>query len=356
METFWKVALSVAGIGAVGCFVFWSLYRETIHLEAFRDLTKKQRFFLLILVLVFTFLFGIGALVTFLKSRPSIENRTALSDGTALAQPPREKPSVALTMQLDPLMTSVECLVPRKSGRNSKRLSNLDDCATFGISDDRIKTILFGDTEIQHSDRLAYERAYWSTVLRPAWQGAAMVQEKRPNGVRVDYMAETESFFRSFYAWKTNFLERRLIPDNVEWADLELRSPEKALALRKLILGWVGVPDPYFRLTFQNLSASPVVISKIQYSAKFETTYKASLLGELRSKPYVLTIEEGVHEESLVPALTIPANSVATMDLLLNTAKGAGSKFDTLIKFALSDGFVVAETPAFSVIFFRGKE
>jgi hypothetical protein len=59
MDRFWRVALGIAGIGAIGFFVFWSLYRQWLTLPIFSILTQAQTFQLLVYFLWLTF----GALV-----------------------------------------------------------------------------------------------------------------------------------------------------------------------------------------------------------------------------------------------------------------------------------------------------
>lgn len=65
METFWKVAVTIAGIGGVGSFVIWSLYRQWLRLDIFQRMTTKQQFTIFVLFLSFTFLFGIAALAAY---------------------------------------------------------------------------------------------------------------------------------------------------------------------------------------------------------------------------------------------------------------------------------------------------
>lgn len=67
MEKFWRAALAVAGLGAVGAFVFWSLYSQWIKLGIFGNLTSSQTFYLMLAFLVLTFFALIAALVTYSK-------------------------------------------------------------------------------------------------------------------------------------------------------------------------------------------------------------------------------------------------------------------------------------------------
>ncbi len=61
-STFWEVAVGIAGLGAIGAFVFWSLYKKWLTLRIFANLTEKQTFQLMRLFLVFSFFFAVIAL------------------------------------------------------------------------------------------------------------------------------------------------------------------------------------------------------------------------------------------------------------------------------------------------------
>jgi hypothetical protein len=61
MERFWKAALGVGGIAAIGAFVFWSLYSKWLALPSvFAQLTPQQTFIIMLVFLGLTF----GALLS----------------------------------------------------------------------------------------------------------------------------------------------------------------------------------------------------------------------------------------------------------------------------------------------------
>jgi hypothetical protein len=66
MELFWKAALAVAGIGGLGLFVLWSLYKQWLRLSIFPRLTQNQAFRLLLCFLIFTFAATTFAIIAFL--------------------------------------------------------------------------------------------------------------------------------------------------------------------------------------------------------------------------------------------------------------------------------------------------
>ncbi|MCP5135161.1 MAG: hypothetical protein H6976_16610 [Gammaproteobacteria bacterium] len=62
MEEFWKLSLSIAGLGAIASFVLLSLYKQWLKLDIFQKLTKSQQFILFIIFLFLTFLFALSTL------------------------------------------------------------------------------------------------------------------------------------------------------------------------------------------------------------------------------------------------------------------------------------------------------
>ncbi|SMN11492.1 hypothetical protein SPBRAN_1773 [uncultured Candidatus Thioglobus sp.] len=62
MVELWKVAFGIAGIAAISTFVLYSLYKDWLNAPAFSTLTKAQRFSLMKMFLVLTFLFALAGL------------------------------------------------------------------------------------------------------------------------------------------------------------------------------------------------------------------------------------------------------------------------------------------------------
>lgn len=65
MENLWKAAIAVSGLGAVGAFVFWSLYKKWLKLSIFARLTSKQTFIVMLVFLSLTFLALVSVLLTY---------------------------------------------------------------------------------------------------------------------------------------------------------------------------------------------------------------------------------------------------------------------------------------------------
>jgi hypothetical protein len=62
MTEFWKMALSLTGVSAVGSFVVFSLYKDWLHLPALNKLSGERLYRLFLVFLVLTFLFGVATL------------------------------------------------------------------------------------------------------------------------------------------------------------------------------------------------------------------------------------------------------------------------------------------------------
>lgn len=81
MDELWKIAVGVAGIGAVTAFVVWSVYKQYLSLPIFQKMTKSQQFKLFVLVIVLTFGFGITGLVVY--AVVEVSRHSAASKNTA---------------------------------------------------------------------------------------------------------------------------------------------------------------------------------------------------------------------------------------------------------------------------------
>ncbi len=55
MDSFWKAALAVGGVAAIGAFVLWSLYKDWLALPIFSKMTPEQTFQIMKMFLWFTF-------------------------------------------------------------------------------------------------------------------------------------------------------------------------------------------------------------------------------------------------------------------------------------------------------------
>lgn len=77
MKSFWKAALGVGGIAAIGAFVFWSLYKEWLSLEIFSQMSGDQTLEIMKLFLWLTFGSLIVMVIAYLlKGKASVATNT----------------------------------------------------------------------------------------------------------------------------------------------------------------------------------------------------------------------------------------------------------------------------------------
>ena len=83
MDNFWQAALAVGGLGVVGAFVFYSLYKTWLKLPIFSKLTKRQTFTVVLSFLGLTFLALIAILYTYISSDDSHDRISQDAEGIA---------------------------------------------------------------------------------------------------------------------------------------------------------------------------------------------------------------------------------------------------------------------------------
>jgi len=89
-DGFWKAALGVAGIGAIGAFVFLSLYKDWLKLQIFSQLTPEQTFWIMGLFLLLVFA-ALVVMVLVWWSQKIHENRQPpLAQGSTNFHPPEK--------------------------------------------------------------------------------------------------------------------------------------------------------------------------------------------------------------------------------------------------------------------------
>jgi hypothetical protein len=69
MNIFWKAALAVGGIAAIGAFVFWSLYKDWLALPIFSKMSPEQTFEIMKMFLWLTFGSLVLMVVTYLLGK-----------------------------------------------------------------------------------------------------------------------------------------------------------------------------------------------------------------------------------------------------------------------------------------------
>jgi hypothetical protein len=69
MEKFWRAALGICGLSAVGSFVFYSLYKQYLSLPIFSQMTPGQTFVIMLVFLGLTFLALLVTLITYYATK-----------------------------------------------------------------------------------------------------------------------------------------------------------------------------------------------------------------------------------------------------------------------------------------------
>ena len=91
MDKLWKIAISVCGLGAVGAFVFWSLYKDWLHLPIFAHLTPEQTFIVMLTFLGLTFLALLTMLVVYVLVPSAAPEASVRARRVARGSSPRKK-------------------------------------------------------------------------------------------------------------------------------------------------------------------------------------------------------------------------------------------------------------------------
>lgn len=147
-----------------------------------------------------------------------------------------------------------------------------------------------------------------------------------------------------------------LLPSAIEWRILERNHPQEAYALMKWLIEWVGLLDPFFRVTFMNQTDRTLRINKLKYKCEYRTTWLAILMGAYKTPRYVLELKDGHHEEAFDPPVEVSANDSKSIDIVVMLKEPQpGAQYRISLNFVSDDGIYEASTQEFDVIFWKGK-
>lgn len=262
---------------------------------------------------------------------------------------PPEIPELKPTLRIDPLRTSVRCLDGGKGDRTA--------CERYGIPDDVIKQLLFGNRTSSDSDenQMRFEKQYFKGLMLPCYRAINALQRHRgvSENVDPDMVYQVTKDFRS----KQEFIKRQLMPQtSSEWQWIETELPEESLALRTFMTDWIGCPDPFFSLTLTNETSRRVTVSKYTVEAEPQGIKKALLAGKGDEARYVMLIENGKNDYTFSPPIVVEARSYVTVKLLVKLKnEQPGAEYKIGLKLRGDEGNILAELPDFSVTFFAGK-
>lgn len=119
MDKFWKAAIAATGLGGIGAFVFWSLYRQWLTLPIFSQLTSEHTFIIMLVFLGLSFLSSLAMLIAYAyvrirnpQSLVPIGQRDTKSDGA----PKLEIASFNDIQKYDPRINRLHRLVEEQTG------------------------------------------------------------------------------------------------------------------------------------------------------------------------------------------------------------------------------------------------
>lgn len=86
IERFWKPALGVGGVAAIGAFVFYSIYSKWLELDIFDKLNSEQTYTIMLLFLVLVFAIALSMVVAWLIDK-SRHNTTTVNNSVTYSIP-----------------------------------------------------------------------------------------------------------------------------------------------------------------------------------------------------------------------------------------------------------------------------
>ena len=160
MEDLWKVALGVAGLGALACFVFWSLYRQWLKLPIWTQMSKRQQFIVIIVFLGLTFAFAVLALGVYAYQQHDRLAQTKTALATIYA---------ARKQELQLLLADQVRILTAASDAEGLELTKRTQAKALALSDQRIQAVMDGDMVAadQYSLRLRDALSSYDLMIGP---------------------------------------------------------------------------------------------------------------------------------------------------------------------------------------------
>lgn len=355
-------AVTVAGTGYFAYMYFRSARRERFHP------TQVRMFRMLASVFLFLALGGLGPALyrvllvhtTFLTPKPDQSGPIILGGLVWLVTTPAHAATTdaSISAVLDTSRTSVRCERPTLASLAPAEISAWHDCSRFSVGQSDLERFLNGwrgySRLDEHAARLEFERRYWSKVVKPAHRAMLAIPRLASNPIVRNYEFPIHVALR--YDWKQRLFTEQLVPTAAEWGKLRSDTPELASALRKYFVEIVGVLDPTFIVSIQNRAAQPIKLTSITYSATPISQAKAELLSGYERPKYVLQLQKGTHTEPMIPPVVVPANSIATFDLLITTMEPQpGMEYEVSLSLGDEGNRKLVTLPTTSFVFWRGK-
>ena len=160
MEDLWKVALGVAGLGALACFVFWSLYRQWLKLPIWTQMTRRHQFIVIIVFLGLTFSFAVLALGVYAYQQH--DRLTQTKSALAIIYSARKQ-------QLELLLADQVRILMTANDAEGLELTKETQAKALALSDQRIQAVIDGDVVAadQYSLQLRDVLASYDLLIGP---------------------------------------------------------------------------------------------------------------------------------------------------------------------------------------------
>jgi hypothetical protein len=284
----------------------------------------------------------------------SIETGHLFGGILSTAQAAPQSSALEVSMYLDPLRSSLQCIQTRNPTGTSEIAFNVSRCANYAISEERAGQIMLGH-RISEGDP---KRKELENKLKSAFRALEIISTYRgKHEPLLERGPEIMFFFTKEYEWKKKFLATGLIPNVEEWIRLKKEYPNEERGLREFFVNWIGFLDPLFRVSFTNNTDETIELTNIKYTATPGGITKAELIGAYETPRYRLLLRPGMHEDEFHPPIIVSPHSVEQIDLLIALHEPKpGALYGIKLEFSTKDERHKTTVPPFSVTFFGGKE
>lgn len=265
-----------------------------------------------------------------------------------------------VNMYLDATRTSLQCLKSKASGISSEEAFNVDRCARFAISPARMQRLLYGHGIDEDSLGVyAFQREHSASVMQPSFDALQTIAKYRGrHEPLLDRGPVILFLFTKDASWKKKLLSEGLLPNAAEWNRLTKEYPRQAAGLRKLLVDWIGLLDPFFHVTFTNTTNKQLEVSTITYRAtpRRGDGLKAELFGAYETPRYLAELQEGAHEIEIHPPIQIAPSRGTEIDLLLRlTNPDPGIIYDIEIDFVTRSPVYRSALTPFAITFYDAR-
>jgi hypothetical protein len=261
--------------------------------------------------------------------------------------------SLEMVMYLDPLRNSLECRETRKNKSYQANTLNIENCIWFSLSSMRSNNIVDGG----NLSKTDFKRKYENNLMNPVFSALMRISYFRKKHEPLLELGPDLIYWithRSDY--KTKFLNANILPNADEWQRLRRVYPYEEKVLRDFVIEFIGFLDPLFHIIFKNNSSETILISSINYTAKYIMTQRAEMFGAYSIPRYILKLHDGKNIDEFYPPIIVDAHSVKEIDLLITLSEPSpGALYEIILEFSSHNRRHSVKALPFFVTFFSGK-